>query len=117
MKRVQVSNQTDILAELDGLRRQASSRSGRFERSAREVDLDTLLSGSDRTTRELKRKVEKALNSDIFKRMRDLHVDVQIRDGQGEVIHTMEPVYLAVDDAETLRKLCVRITVDLENLK
>ncbi len=116
MKRVQVSNQMDILAELEGLRKQATMDS--FERhyqgSGSDLDIDALLAGSE-STRELRRRVEQALNSDIFRNMGALQLAVRIQDVNGETIHTLEPVSLAVNKAGKLQKLSLRFTLDLEN--
>jgi len=116
MKRVRLSSQMDILAELDGLRQQATMEAGerRTHGSAEDLDIDALLADSEKS-RELKRRVMKALNSDIFSNMRGLQVAIRIQDADGETIHTLEPVSLAVDKADNLEKLSLRFTVDLEN--
>jgi hypothetical protein len=118
VKHVHVSNQMDILAELDGLRKQATMGDvgRRFDRESPEIDLDSLLAGGVGRTQELRRKIEKALNSDIFKNMRGLQVAIRIQGQNGDTIHTLDPVSLHVDDATSLHKLCLRFTVDLENI-
>ena len=119
LKRVQVSNQMDILAELEGLRKQATMSGGsrRTSASTPELDLDSLLGGAGRSSRELRRHVEKSLNSDVFRRMRGVRLALVIEDGGGQTIHTLEPVSMQVDDASQLRKLSVKVVVDLENLQ
>ncbi len=114
MKRVQVSNQMDILAELEGLRKQATMDSGtRWSRDDdREVDIESLLAGSER---ELRERVRASLNSDIFQRMRGLAVAIRIQDGSGETIHDVNPVTIAVSKAGNLEKLTLRLLLDLEN--
>jgi signal recognition particle receptor subunit beta len=116
VKRVQVSNQMDILAELEGLRKQATM--GSFNRqgadSAGDLDIDALLAGTDES-RELRRKIEQSLNSDVFRHMGALQLAIRIQNAEGETIHTLEPVSLAVDKADNLRKLSLQLTVDLEN--
>ncbi len=116
MKRVQVSNQMDILAELEGLRKQATMESGsRWSRADdREVDIESLLAGSD-PVRELRERLQASLNSDIFERMRGLEVSVRIRDGYGETIHDIDPLTVAVTKAGNLEKLTLRFLLDLEN--
>jgi signal recognition particle receptor subunit beta len=116
MKRVHLSNQMDILAELEGLRKQATMDSSeRWGRAPKEdVDIESLLAGSE-PTRELRQKVEEPLNSDIFKKMRGLLVAVRVQNARGETIHTLEPVSLAVEKADKLEKLSIRFTLDLEN--
>jgi len=107
VKRVHVSNQMDILAELDGLRKQATMANGghNFKATTPDLDLDSL------------RKVDQALNSDIFKNMRGLQVAVRIQDEGGDTIHTFDPVSLEVENAESLKKLCLRFSLDLENIR
>jgi hypothetical protein len=119
VKRVQVSNQMDILAELDGLRKQATMRiSGRESDSpSPELDLDSLISSDREQTRELRRKIEKAVNSDIFKTMRGMQIAIRLQNEGGDTIHSFDPVSLDIEDATALKKLCLRFSLDLENLR
>jgi hypothetical protein len=116
MKRVQVSNQMDILAELEGLRKQATmdSRTKWSREDDREVDIESLLAGTD-PVRELRERITSSLNSDIFKRMRGLEVSVRIHDGKGQTIHDLDPVRVSVGKASKLEKLTLRFLLDLEN--
>jgi signal recognition particle receptor subunit beta len=116
MKRVQVSNQMDILAELEGLRKQATMGTGEGwgRSSEREVDIESLLAGTD-PVRELRETVRESLNSDIFKNMRGVQVAVRIQDTHGETIHSLEPVTIEVVRAAKLEKLSLRFLLDLEN--
>ncbi len=116
MKRVQVSNQMDILAELEGLRKQATMGTGEAwgRSSDQEVDIESLLAGND-PIRELRETVQESLNSDIFKNMRGLQVAVRIQDSKGETIHSLEPVTIDVVRAAKLEKLSLRFLLDLEN--
>ena len=119
VKRVHVSNQMDILAELDGLRKQATMGiSGRQPRtSAADLDLESLISGDAGQSRELRRKIEKAVNSDIFKTMRGMQIAIRIQNEGGDTIHSLDPVSLDIEDAAALKKLCLRFSLDLENLR
>ncbi len=119
VKHVQVSNQMDILAGLDGLRKQATMANGgqSFKATTPDLDLDSLLSTDTGQTRELRRNIDQALNSDIFKNMHGLQVAIHIQDEGGETIHTFDPVSLEVEDAKSLKKLCLRLSLDLENLR
>jgi len=115
LKRVQVSNQMDILAELEGLRKQATMGSfGRGSGTGQDLDIDALLADAD-DTRELQRKVEQALNSDVFRNMRGLELAIHVQNANGDTIHTLHPVSVQVDKADKLRKLSLRFMVDLEN--
>jgi len=118
VKRVHVSNQMDILAELDGLRKQATMGiTGRQPRtSAADLDLESLISGDAGQSRELRRKVEKAVNSDIFKTMRGMQIAIRIQNEGGDTIHSFDPVSVDIEDAAALKKLCLRFSLDLENL-
>ena len=49
--------------------------------------------------------------------MRGVRLALVIEDGGGQTIHTLEPVSMQVDDASQLRKLSVKVVVDLENLQ
>ena len=115
VKRVQLSNQMDILAELEGLRKQATMGGGRWSRPAnRDVDIESLLAGSD-PVREVRERVHESLNSDIFKNMRGVQVAVRIHNQDGETIHALDPITVAVTRAGKLEKLSLRFIVDLEN--
>ena len=115
VKRVQLSNQMDILAELEGLRKQATMGGGRWSRPAdRDVDIESLLAGSD-PVRELRERVHESLNSDIFKNMRGVQVAVRIHNQDGETIHALDPITVVVSRAGRLERLSLRFTVDLEN--
>jgi hypothetical protein len=118
VKRVQVSNQMDILAELDGLRKQATMgiSSRQPKTSASDLDLDSLISGDTGQSRELRRKIEKAVNSDIFKTMRGMQIAIRIQNEGGDTIHSFDPVSVEIEDATALKKLCLRLSLDLENL-
>ena len=119
VKRVHVSSEMGILAELDGLRKQATMANGgqSFEPTAPDLDLDSLLSADVDQTRELQRKINEAVNSDVFKNMRGLQVAIRIQGEGGDTIHTFDPVSLEVKDANSLKKLCLRFSLDLENLR
>ena len=119
VKRVQVTNQIDILTELDGLRKQAtmSSRGRDFSSTSPELDLDSLLSSASPTTRELRKTLEQAVNSNIFRNMRGVQFAIRIQGEDGETIHTFDPVSVEVEDAKGLKKLNLRLSLDLENLR
>jgi hypothetical protein len=109
----------DILAELDGLRKQATMGAGSrpAESSAPDLDLDSLISGDAGQSRELRRKIEQAVNSDIFKTMRGMQIAIRLQNEGGETIHSFDPVSLDIEDATALKKLCLRFSLDLENLR
>jgi hypothetical protein len=119
VKRVHVSSHMDILGELDELRKQAtmSGRGRSFETAPRDIDIDSLLSSTPPRIRELRERLESAVNSDIFKRMRGLQLAIRIQGENGTTIHTFDPVSLTVDDAEGLKKILLRFSLDLENLR
>jgi len=119
VKRVQVSNHMDILAELEGLRKQATMANGgkSFKTTTPDLDLDSLLSTDSGPTRKLQRKINEALNSDVFKNMRGLQVAIRIQGEDGDTIHTFDPVSLKVEDAQSLKRLCLKFSLDLENLR
>ena len=119
VKRVHVSSHMDILAELEGLRKQATMAIGgkSFKATTPDIDLDSLLSADSDQTRKLQRKVNEALNSDVFKNMRGLQVAIRIQGENGDTIHTFDPVSLKVEDAASLKRVCLKFSLDLENLR
>ena len=119
VKHVHVSNQMDILAELDSLRKQATMGSAGQGAvgTPPDLDIDSLFSSGTGGTRELTSKLEQSLNSDIFKNMRGLQLAIRIQDKGGDTIHSFDPVSLDVEDAETLKKLHLHFSLDLENIR
>jgi len=119
VKRVHVSNQLDILAELEGLRSGslAEPAGGRRAAAAADIDIDSLISGAVSSSKEIRRKIQRELNSDVFGRMRSVDLTITVRDTKGATIHTLEPVSLEVDDASSLGKLCLRFLVDLDHIQ
>lgn len=120
VKRVHVSDETDILSQLDDLRRSATEAA--FNRSRggagqKDLDIDTLLGGGQPRTRDLKRRIEHSLNSNLFQRMHSMQVAFRIQDEDGATIHTLDPVSVEIDDASALEKLILQLTIDLENLR
>ena len=124
MKRVHVSDQVDILGELDNLRKQATMGSydtaqQRMSTSSKpkdtSLDLDSLLGGPKTTRKELRHKIAKGLNSGVFEKMHRLQIAMRIQDASGETIHTLEPVQMTVGEATHLHQLMLYLTVDLEN--
>ena len=57
------------------------------------------------------------MNSDIFKTMRGMQIAIRIQDEGGDTIHSIDPVSVDIEDATTLKKLCLRLSLDLENLR
>jgi hypothetical protein len=117
MKRVHVSNQLDILAELEGLRTGTLSGSSPRSQSSRsaEIDIDSLISGAVGGAKEVRRRVKKGLDHSIFSRMQGVEMVVAIKDSQGSTIHTLEPIVTEVEGAGELTKLTVRFGLDLKN--
>ncbi len=123
VKRVQVSSQVDILGELDNLRKQAtmtpqeprSAGHTKRQQAGTSLDLDSLLGGPPTTKKELRHKVAKGLNSDVFEKMHKVQIAMRLQDKAGETIHILEPVQMKVGDAGQLQQLMLYLTVDLEN--
>ncbi len=119
MKRVHVSNQLDILAELEGLRSGKTTASGgpSSRPSSSEIDIDSLISGAVGGSRELRRRVRDQLNSDTFARMHAIELVVRVQDAGGETIQSLSPVSLEVEGAAELKKLSLRFILDLDNAR
>jgi len=117
VKRVHVSNQLDILAELEGLRSGsfAGGTSKLTRSSTAEIDIDSLISGAMGGAKEIRRRIERELDSEVFDRMRGVEVAVRVKDAGGETIHTLEPVMMEVEGAGKLTKLSLRFAIDLDN--
>jgi hypothetical protein len=121
MKRVQVSNQMDILAELEDLRKQATMTSSQTTSRSKAspatpvLDLDSLIGGTGGRQRELRRKLGRTINSDVFEQMKALQLAIRLQDANGETIHTLDPILLSVEECGGVEKLSLLLTIDLEN--
>jgi len=117
VKRVHVSSQMDILSELDALRRQTTETSRRTTTRAKtpSLDLDALLGGPDPSKKSLKRRIEKSLNSNIFKEMESVQIALRVLNAKGETVHSLDAISLKIENAESLKNLLLQLTIDLEN--
>jgi len=116
VKRVHVSNQLDILAELEGLRSGSFPDGTTAQRRSpsAEIDIDSLISGAMGGTKEIRRRVQQELDPEVFRRLRGVEVAIRVKDGGGELIHTLQPLMLEVEDIGTLSKLSLRFAIDLD---
>lgn len=120
VKRVHVSDESDILSQLDGLRRNATEATFSKARSGsnrKDLDIDSLLGGDKPATRDVKRRITHRLNSNLFQGMHAMQIAFRIQDKHGDTIHTLDPVSVAIDDAAAVEKLILQLTIDLENLR
>ncbi len=118
MKHVHVSNQMDILAELESLRKQATMATPSPRKSTTPspaMDLDSLLAGDVDHRRELRRKVAEKVNSRVLERLRRVRVAVELQGEDGESLHELEPFALSLEGETDLQKLCLLLTIDLES--
>jgi len=117
MKRVHVSNQLDILAELEGLRVGSLSGGAPSERrpSTSEIDIDSLLSGAMGGTKEIRRRIKQQIDPEVFGQMKGLEVTIQVKDAVGDEIQVLEPMVLEVECAKEVKKLSVRFAIDLDS--
>ena len=119
IKRVHVSNQLDILAELEGLRSGslAGGTPSQNRSSSAEIDIDSLISGAMGETKEIRRRVAEQLKTEVFHRMRGLEVAIQVKNADGETIQKLDPVVLEVDGAGEMTKLSIRFAIDLSHTR
>jgi len=119
MKRVHVSNQLDILAELDGLRAGTLSDSASRPRTSTspEIDIDSLISGAMGGAREkeIRRRVDRGADATVFDQMRGVEFTMTVKNAEGSAIHTLEPVVMEVEGVGEITKLAVRLNIDLKN--
>jgi hypothetical protein len=117
MKRVHVSNQLDILAELEGLR--SGSLSGGAGKSKRpgspELDIDSLISGAVGGAKEIRRRVDRDVGSAVFGQMHGVEIAITVKDAGGNEIHSLEPVVMEIEGAAELTTLAVKLRLDLKN--
>jgi len=88
-----------------------------FTSTSPDLDLDSLLSSASPLTREMRKKFERAVNSNVFNNMRGVQFAIRIQGKDGETIHTFEPVSLDIEEAGGLKRLSLHLSLDLENLR
>jgi signal recognition particle receptor subunit beta len=119
MKRVHVSNQLDILAELDGLRASTLSDSASRPRTSTlpEIDIDSLISGAvgGAKEKEIRRRVDRGADAIVFDQMRGVEFTMTVKNADGNAILTLEPVVMEVEGVGEITKLAVRLNIDLKN--
>jgi signal recognition particle receptor subunit beta len=117
MKRVHVSNQLDILAELEGLRAGTLSGAAGRSKSSRspDLDIDSLISGAMGGSKEIRRRIDRGVESAVFGRMHGVEFAITVKDAGGNEIHTLEPVVMEVEGAAELTTLAVKLRIDLKN--
>jgi signal recognition particle receptor subunit beta len=119
VKRVQVSNQMDILAELDGLRKDATmTEDGKQAKpTPADLDLDSLLTGGKGKAKEVRKKIVAPMSNGVFKEMHSVQVSIQVHNERGEPVKSLEPLSIAIDKAALLKKLTMKLLVEIENKK
>jgi hypothetical protein len=65
----------------------------------------------------MRKKLERAVNSNVFSNMRGVQFAIRIQDKDGETIHTFDPVSLDIEEAGGLKRLSLHLSLDLENLR
>ncbi|MCU0304934.1 MAG: hypothetical protein MUC56_12850 [Thermoanaerobaculales bacterium] len=119
VKRVHVSNQLDILAELEGLRAGtlAESSSGRRRSASNDIDIDSLISGVVGGTKKIRQRFDERLAGEVFERMCGLEVAIRVKGADGETLATLTPAVLELNGVAEHDRLSIRFAVDLENTR
>jgi mutual gliding-motility protein MglA len=108
VKTVKVRNSVDVMAELEALRKRATSATPRSA-AKRDVmaDLDSL-----RPKRDINRTLHLQLPSGVLSRTKSVRVTLSFEDGQEAVIDTQNQ-HLDLGDASDVQSLSVNLKIDL----
>ena len=108
VKTVKVRSSVDVMAELEALRKRATSSSPKSS-AKRDVlaDLDSL-----RPKRDINRTLHLHLPSDVLSRTKSVRVTLSFEDGQEAVIDTQNQ-HLDLGDASDVQSLSVNLKIDL----
>jgi len=108
VKTVKVRNSVDVMAELEALRKRATSTTPKSA-AKRDVmaDLDSL-----RPKRDINRTLHLQLPSDVLSRTKSVRVTLSFEDGQEAVIDTQNQ-HLDLGDASDVQSLSVNLKIDL----
>ena len=108
VKTVKVRSSVDVMAELEALRKRATSSSPKSS-AKRDVlaDLDSL-----RPKRDINRTLHLQLPADVLSRTKSVRVTLSFEDGQEAVIDTQNQ-HLDLGDASDVQSLSVNLKIDL----
>ncbi len=116
VRHVKVSSSLDILAELENLRKAATSRPApqRTEAPrAASFDLDSLLQSSLNSRQEVRRRVEEDVGDALRQASRCL-VRIELVDPTGQTVSEVSPVEVELKRGERIRQLALTLTVHLQ---
>jgi signal recognition particle receptor subunit beta len=114
VRHVKVSSSLDILAELENLRKAATSRADDWRRGISEpaFDLDSLLQSSLNSRQEVKRRIEENVGGALAQAQR-CRVRIELVDGAGHRVKVVAPLDVELKSDEQIRQLSLTLTVNL----
>ena len=115
VRHVRVSSSLDILAELESLRKAATSKPAQQSHASASpsLDLDALLQSSINSRQEVRRRVDENVGSALGRARRCL-VRIELVDKNGDTVKTVEPVEVDLKKGERVRQLALTLTVHLQ---
>ena len=106
VKTVKVRNPVDVMAELEALRKRATSTTTKTPKRDVLADLDSL-----RPKRDINRTLHLQLPSDVLARTKSVRVTLSFEDGQEAVLETQNQT-LDLGDASDVQSLSVNLKID-----
>ncbi len=115
VRHVKVSSSLDILAELENLRKAATSRPAALSpaRQASSLDLDALLQSSLNSRMEVRRRVDEQVGR-ALQQARRCMVRIELVDTDGTVVSSLAPVEVEIKRDERIRQLALTLNVHLQ---
>jgi signal recognition particle receptor subunit beta len=115
VRHVKVSSSLDILAELENLRKAATSRPTPLTpaRQASGLDLDALLQSSLNSRMEVRRRVDEQVGQ-ALQRARLCTVRIELVGTDGSIVSSLAPVEVEIKRHERIRQLALTLNVHLQ---
>lgn len=112
MRHVKVASSLDILAELENVRKAATSRPEPRPAVHQSLDLDTLLRTSLNSRRDVKRRIEENVGG-MLARASSCRVTIQLLGSEGGTVGELQPIDVDLSAGEPLRQVTLTLNVFL----
>jgi mutual gliding-motility protein MglA len=115
VRHVKVSSSLDILAELESLRKAATSKPTHQAQAGKSasLDLDALLQSSINSRQEVRRRVDENVGAALA-RAHTCRVRIDLVDAKGDTVKRVDPVEVELKKGERVRQLALTLTVHLQ---
>jgi len=115
VRHVKVSSSLDILAELESLRKAATSKPTHQAQAGKSasLDLDALLQSSINSRQEVRRRVDEDVGAALG-RAHTCRVRIDLVDAKGDTLKRVDPIEVELKKGERVRQLALTLNVHLQ---